>query len=92
MYREDCPLCQAERLTHWYYADSIMWIANDLNKRGFKKRIIAVVKRHIRNPIDIEKMLIESKLRKIANRVIGTYTIDYQLRSVPGHWHIQAQG
>lgn len=65
-------------------------ICDDLNKRGFKHRILAVLKRHTNDPSEIERKELLEHLQLIADQVIGKYNIDYEMRSIPDHYHIQA--
>ena len=85
-----CPLCDIEKLTHWYFINSRIIICDDLNKRRFKHRILGILRRHTNDPSGIEKKELLENLQLIADNVIGKYYIDYEQKSIPDHYHIQA--
>ena len=65
----------------------------EIHNLGYKYRILAVLKRHTDSPSYEEMQYVEEMLRKIADKTIpGSYFVDKENRTIPDHWHLQAQG
>jgi hypothetical protein len=75
-----CPLCKAEKITPWYYEDSIVWVA-DCASHPNKK--IVVLKRHTRKPTMQEKYYMNEVIKKL---VLGKRWRGP--KSIPEHYHL----
>jgi Zn ribbon nucleic-acid-binding protein len=78
-----CPLCKAEKLTWWYYEDSLCWIA-DCKTCGVP---LAVLKRHTTQPTpeEVEHMV------QIAKKLFPGKRIDFTMKSILGHFHFHTR-
>lgn len=75
----DCPLCEAERITKWYYEDDICWIA-DCVVCGVP---MVVWKNHGRHPNQLE---MRHMIRKLIDHG-GAGRVDASMRQIADHWH-----
>lgn len=82
MFDDSCPLCKKEKKTHWYYSDTVCWVADCLTCQI----PMIVLVRHSMDPTDfefrhlpeiVETLFPGAKLRK-KQRVVKDHL----------HWHI----
>ena len=86
---ETCPLCQAEKLTHWFEETDLYWIA--LCKTCNVPMV--VLKRHDTDISVDEAADMISALAEIADEFFGTsiWRLDRECRKIPDHWHAHAR-
>ena len=83
-----CELCEAARLTDWYYEDEVCWIAEC--EACFVPMV--VWKRHDPNPPEEIRVVLFDCLSSVARRVLANeFWIDDRLRSIPDHFHAHAR-
>jgi hypothetical protein len=83
-----CELCEAARLTEWYYEDEHCWVAEC--EACFVPMV--VWKRHDPDPPEEIRAMLRNVLADVAGRVVGVdYWIDDRLRSIPDHFHAHAR-
>jgi hypothetical protein len=83
-----CELCDAARLTTWYFDDDLCWIAEC--EACFVPMV--VWKRHDPNPPEEVRVELHQRLKEIADPLFsGEYWIDDRLRSIPDHYHAHAR-
>lgn len=99
-YKKQCPLCEFQKSTEWYYWDK--WkgiiICRDKRDLNFKYRILAVragKEHHKPIPMNEERNellvpLVAVASAHVRNGRASGYDIDEQPRSVPQHYHCQA--
>jgi hypothetical protein len=84
-----CELCQAARMTAWYYEDDVCWVA-DCEACDVP---MVVWKRHGSQPPDgdVEHML--EQLRRVAGDRFGSddFSVDLVMRQIPTHFHAHAR-
>jgi hypothetical protein len=84
-----CELCQAARMTTWYYEDDVCWVA-DCEVCDVP---MVVWRRHGSQPPagDVEHML--GQLRRIAGDRFGPdeFSVDRVMRQIPDHFHAHAR-
>lgn len=83
-----CELCEAARLTDWYYEDELCWVAEC--EACFVPMV--VWKAHDPHPSEEIRVVLLNHLNRIAADLLGEhYFIDDRLRSIPGHYHAHAR-
>jgi hypothetical protein len=83
-----CDLCEAARLTDWYYEDDVCWIAEC--EACFVPMV--VWKQHDPNPPQEIRAVLFECLSDVAGRVLASeFWIDDHLRSIPDHYHAHAR-
>lgn len=79
----NCPLCQKEKITKWYYEDDLFWVADC---KTCKVPMI-VLKRHSVRLTQEEWDRLEVIFKELEKSGIsGAH--DYRRRAIPNHWHI----
>jgi hypothetical protein len=83
-----CELCDAARLTEWFYEDDECWVAE-----CEACRVPMVVWRvHDPHPPDDVKAMLHDRLAAVVERHFETeHWVDDNLRSIPGHYHAHAR-
>lgn len=90
---EACPLCQAEKLTHWFEETDLYWIA--LCKTCNVPMV--VLKRHDTDVSLDEAADMICALMRIADAFFGKHhgtslcVLDRETRQIPDHWHAHAR-
>lgn len=85
--RLDCPLCEARRITHWYHADSLCWIADC----QICSTPMVVWRRH-GMPDDTERDEMLTRLRRTAALEYPEgFWLDPNMRQIPDHFHCHAR-
>jgi hypothetical protein len=84
----DCPLCEAARITHWYFADGEVWVCDC----EICATPMVVWWAHGMPDADTEARLLD-RLRAVAANVYGAdeFYIDGFRRNIPDHWHAHAR-
>ena len=83
-----CPLCCADRLTHWYYEDSGFYVCESVQCYV----PMAVVRSHGEDkPIDFDVII--RKLAEVADEEYGkdNWRFDFNQRAIHDHWHCHAR-
>lgn len=86
---EGCELCEAARLTEWFYEDEMCWIAEC--EQCYVPMV--VWKEHRSEPPDeIRRMMLEHLAVVVATayRFNGFY-VDDNMRTIPDHYHAHAR-
>ena len=82
-----CELCEAARITPWFYEDDECWIAEceacDVP--------MVVWKQHDPKPPDDVKAMLHERLAAVVDRLGFEYYVDDNLRSIPDHYHAHAR-
>jgi hypothetical protein len=76
-------LCQAARITRWYYEDEVCWVADC----EMCEVPMVVWRGHgaIPPPADVAHM--HARLQEVAATYFGAIYVDDHLRSIPDHYH-----
>jgi len=83
-----CELCEANRLTAWYYDDDECWIA----ECELCSVPMVVWRKHDANPDDIVKSRLWGRLAIVVTEHYGfDHYIDDNMRSIPDHYHAHAR-
>lgn len=83
-----CELCEAARITPWYYEDDECWIAEC---EGCFVPMV-VWKTHDPHPDEDTKDRLKARLTAVASEVMDThFWIDDVLRTIPEHYHAHAR-
>ena len=83
-----CELCEANRLTPWYYEDDECWIA----ECELCAVPMVVWRKHEANPDDFVKSRLWERLAIVVTEHYGfDHYIDDNMRSIPDHYHAHAR-
>ena len=84
-----CELCEAARMSAWYHADEVCWVA-DCEVCDVP---MVVWRRHGAEPPqeEIDHML--AQLRRVALERFGSesFSVDRVMRQIPDHFHAHAR-
>ena len=85
---DECPLCRAERLSHWYFENAECWVADCM----VCATPMVVWRAHGLPDADVERELL-NRLSEIASACFGQsgFWIDPDRRRIPDHWHAHAR-
>ena len=83
-----CELCEAVRMTTWWFEDSVCWVA-ECESCSLP---MVVWKQHDPSPPpDLKEQMLE-RLRAVADvQGPSNYWIDDTLRTIPDHYHAHAR-
>jgi hypothetical protein len=85
---ESCELCQAARITPWFYEDDVCWVAEC--EACFVPMV--VWKQHDPSPPDDVKAEMHARLAAVMNEhFTADYILDDRLRTIPDHYHAHAR-
>ena len=84
---EDCPLCQAQRLTPWHFEDEDCWVADCL----ICSTPMIVWRSHGLPDPDLEERLLGRLEDAARTRYPHGFWIDPKRRRIPDHWHAHAR-
>lgn len=85
---DDCPLCQAERLTPWYHEDELCWIA----ECTICTLPMVVLRHHDAAPDDDLKATLHARLATVVEgHFTFTHWVDDEMRRIPDHYHAHAR-
>ena len=85
----DCELCEAARITEWFYEDDTCWVADceicDVP--------MVVWKSHGSEPPESEVVHMLARLGSVADDRLGVdgWSFDRVMRQIPGHFHAHAR-
>ena len=85
---EGCELCDAARLTEWFYEDDVCWVAEcescDVP--------MVVWKRHDPEPPDEVRAELHARLAAVVvAHYLDEHVVDDRLRTIPTHYHAHAR-
>jgi len=78
-----CELCEAARITPWYYEDDLCWVA----ECEICAVPMVVWRQHGTSPSPEELAVMHARLREVAETHFGTIYIDDHMRNIPTHYH-----
>src|SRR3954464_14757813 len=87
--RQACELCEAARLTEWFYEDDVCWVAEC--EQCYVPMV--VWKQHDPSPPEAVRLTLLEVLGSVvadAYRFDGFY-VDDNMRSIPDHYHAHAR-
>lgn len=83
-----CELCEAARVTEWFYEDDMCWVAEC--EACFVPMV--VWKRHDPNPPEEVRVVLIAHLSRIVETHFEyEFWVDQVLRTIPMHWHAHAR-
>jgi hypothetical protein len=83
-----CELCEAARLTAWYYEDDLCWVAEC--EACFVPMV--VWRCHAPDPPAATKSLLWDRLATVVREHYGfEHVVDDVMRSIPDHYHAHAR-
>ncbi len=83
-----CDLCEAARMTEWYFEDEMCWIA----ECEFCSVPMVVWKVHDPSPPDDIKATLHARLAAVmASRFDWEHSVDDNMRNIPDHYHAHAR-
>ena len=83
-----CELCDAARLTEWFYEDDECWVA-ECEACGVPMVVWRV---HDPDPPDSVRAILHGRLAEVIERHFeNEHWVDDNLRSIPGHYHAHAR-
>jgi Zn ribbon nucleic-acid-binding protein len=88
MSSSNCELCEAARLTTWWYEDDVCWVA-ECESCGVP---MVVWREHRADPPPDTRAAMLARLRAVADEHgPRSYWIDDTLRTIPDHYHAHAR-
>lgn len=84
---DECLLCQAERITHWYHEDDLCWIADCT----ICATPMVVWRWHGVDPSDEDRQAMLERLSATAGAVFDGHYYDANMRNIPDHFHVHAR-
>lgn len=83
-----CDLCEAAKMTEWYFEDDVCWIA----ECEFCAVPMVVWKVHDPAPSEEIKALLHGHLADVVVERFGwEYYVDDNMRNIPDHYHAHAR-
>ncbi len=88
MRPNDCDLCEAARLTRWFYEDDVCWIA----ECEICAVPMVVWREHSNAPSDDVKAYLHRHLATVVAAHFGfDHYVDDVMRNIPNHYHAHAR-
>ena len=85
---DGCELCDAARLTHWFYEDDVCWVAECESCNV----PMVVWKRHDPEPPDEVRAELHARLAAVVvEHYLDEHFVDDRLRTIPTHYHAHAR-
>jgi hypothetical protein len=85
---QSCELCEAARLTEWFYEDDVCWIA-ECDACAVP---MVVWREHHADPPGEVKATLHARLQAVVEEHFGyEHYVDDNLRSIPAHYHAHAR-
>jgi hypothetical protein len=85
---QTCELCEAARLTEWFYEDDVCWIA-ECDACAVP---MVVWREHDAHPPRDLKATLHARLSAVVEQHFGyEHYVDDNLRSIPTHYHAHAR-
>jgi hypothetical protein len=87
--RVECELCEAARITEWFYEDDTCWVA-DCEICAVP---MVVWKQHGKEPPDDDVAHMLAQLGRVADERLGAgvWSFDRLMRQIPDHFHAHAR-
>ena len=83
-----CDLCEAARITPWYYEDEICWVA----ECEFCSVPMVVWKQHDNAPSGETKAYLHARLETVVREHCSfVHWVDDNMRNIPDHYHAHAR-
>lgn len=83
-----CDLCDAERITPWYFEDDLCWVA----ECEFCAVPMVVLRNHEPDPPEAVKLVLHGRLAAVVAEHVGfDYWVDDKMRNIPDHYHAHAR-
>lgn len=83
-----CELCEAAKMTTWYYEDDLCWVA-ECESCAVP---MVVWRQHDNSPDEATKTLLHERLADVvAEHFHYVHYVDDNLRSIPEHYHAHAR-
>src|SRR6186713_1558785 len=87
-FDDDCPLCEAARITPWFHEDDICWIA----ECEICSVPMVVWRGHGTNPPSAELEHMHAQLAEVVSvHFVFEHYIDDNMRNIPDHYHAHAR-
>ncbi len=84
----DCDLCEAARMTRWFFEDDLCWVADC----EFCDVPMIVWKNHAPRPDEATKAALHERLLAVvAEHFDSEVYIDDNMRNIPDHYHAHAR-
>ena len=84
-----CELCEAARLTEWYFEDDLCWVA----ECEVCYVPMVVWKQHNATPSEEIKLQLHQRLLAVVDSLFDYVPyIDDNMRNIPDHYHAHARG
>ena len=84
----DCELCQAERITPWFYEDHICWVA----ECEVCETPMVVWRWHgVDPPREDRDHMLARLADAAADRLGDRWVVDDHMRQIPDHFHVHAR-
>ena len=84
----DCELCEAARLSEWFYEDDVCWVAEC--EACFVPMV--VWKRHDPSPPEEVRVVLHARLSEmVVAYYVFEHWVDDNMRSIPTHYHAHAR-
>jgi hypothetical protein len=84
----DCPLCQADRVTDWFYEDAECWVAEC--EACWVPMV--VWKRHDPSPPEEVRVALIARLSEVVvEHYVFEWWVDENMRTIPHHFHAHAR-
>jgi hypothetical protein len=78
-----CDLCEAAKITPWFYEDEICWIA----ECELCTTPMVVWRWHGTEPSANDLAHMHERLAKVAEATVGAFYVDDNMRNIPDHYH-----
>jgi hypothetical protein len=86
--RPTCDLCEAARITPWFYEDDVCWIA----ECEFCAVPMVVWRTHDAHPPQAVKSFMHDQLGAVVKAHFGfVHFVDDNMRNIPDHYHAHAR-
>jgi hypothetical protein len=86
-FDDDCPLCEAARITPWFHEDETCWIA----ECTICATPMVVWRGHGVDPPEVERGHMLAQLARVAAEQLGDHWVDATMRNIPDHFHAHAR-
>jgi len=84
---DDCDLCEAAKITHWFHEDDVCWIA----ECEICDTPMVVWRWHGTEPGSEAMAHMHEQLARIAADVFDGHYVDDNMRNIPDHYHAHAR-
>jgi len=83
-----CDLCEAARVTPWFYEDDLCWVA----ECEFCSVPMVVLREHVRDPPEAVKAALHDRLADVVGQQFDfDHWVDDNMRNIPDHYHAHAR-